>query len=206
MKSQFSLCLAALGAFGATPALASFVVNTGNPTGTGYEFGPEPFNSSAGFFTLDAATTITSAEWFLDSAGGTAGTIMIYDGSHFPQSNFALFSADFTSVAARGWQGVFGQSWNLSAGSYWVSVTMDGRYSLPRTGSSQLSRYASTINLGDWTEGPIDPFGFNFGVRLSDDVSAAVPEPGTWMMMIGGFGTIGGMMRYRRRRTSVNFG
>jgi PEP-CTERM motif len=34
----------------------------------------------------------------------------------------------------------------------------------------------------------------------------AVPEPATWAMMIGGFGAIGGAMRYRRRRTSVSFG
>ncbi len=33
----------------------------------------------------------------------------------------------------------------------------------------------------------------------------AVPEPATWAMMIGGFGAIGGTMRYRRRKTSVSF-
>jgi hypothetical protein len=35
---------------------------------------------------------------------------------------------------------------------------------------------------------------------------AAVPEPATWAMMIGGFGVIGGAMRYRRRKLSVSFG
>ncbi len=34
----------------------------------------------------------------------------------------------------------------------------------------------------------------------------AVPEPATWAMMIGGFGAIGGAMRYRRRKTAVSFG
>jgi PEP-CTERM motif len=33
----------------------------------------------------------------------------------------------------------------------------------------------------------------------------AVPEPATWAMMIGGFGMIGGALRYRRRRTRVAF-
>ncbi len=32
----------------------------------------------------------------------------------------------------------------------------------------------------------------------------AVPEPATWAMMIGGFGAIGGTMRYRRRNTGVS--
>lgn len=36
-------------------------------------------------------------------------------------------------------------------------------------------------------------------------VSGAVPEPGTWAMMLAGFGIVGGAMR-RRRRTSVSFG
>lgn len=34
---------------------------------------------------------------------------------------------------------------------------------------------------------------------------AAVPEPATWAMMIGGFGVIGGGMRARRRNTKVAF-
>jgi PEP-CTERM motif len=36
-------------------------------------------------------------------------------------------------------------------------------------------------------------------------VNGAVPEPATWAMMIGGFGAIGGTMRYRRRRTAISF-
>ncbi len=34
---------------------------------------------------------------------------------------------------------------------------------------------------------------------------SAVPEPATWAMMIGGFGMVGGAMRYRRRKTTVSF-
>jgi hypothetical protein len=35
---------------------------------------------------------------------------------------------------------------------------------------------------------------------------AAVPESSTWMMMIVGFGMIGGATRYRRGKTNVSFG
>lgn len=42
-------------------------------------------------------------------------------------------------------------------------------------------------------------------IRFGSAVSAAVPEPATWAMMIGGFGMVGGAMRYRRRKTTVSF-
>lgn len=41
---------------------------------------------------------------------------------------------------------------------------------------------------------------FNTGASTT-----AVPEPATWAMMIGGFGAVGGAMRYRRRKTTVAF-
>lgn len=34
---------------------------------------------------------------------------------------------------------------------------------------------------------------------------AAVPEPASWAMMIGGFGLVGSAMRYRRRRMKVTY-
>ena len=42
--------------------------------------------------------------------------------------------------------------------------------------------------------------------RLGIVSVAAVPEPATWAMMLVGFGMIGGVTRYRRRKpTSVSF-
>jgi PEP-CTERM motif len=42
-------------------------------------------------------------------------------------------------------------------------------------------------------------------VTFGSSTPGGVPEPATWAMMIGGFGAIGGTMRYRRRKTSVSF-
>ena len=43
-------------------------------------------------------------------------------------------------------------------------------------------------------------------LRLASEAGpGAVPEPSTWALMIGGFGAIGGTMRYRRRKTTVAF-
>ncbi len=36
-------------------------------------------------------------------------------------------------------------------------------------------------------------------------ISSAVPEPGTWVMMLFGIGAIGGAMRYRRRNVKLTF-
>jgi hypothetical protein len=47
--------------------------------------------------------------------------------------------------------------------------------------------------------------GSRWGTFISHiDFSAAVPEPGTWTMMVAGFGMVGGAMR-RRQRTRLTF-
>jgi hypothetical protein len=51
------------------------------------------------------------------------------------------------------------------------------------------------------------PDAFNTGIdKISFDISntvAAVPEPATWAMLIGGFGLIGGVMRSPRRKPGL---
>jgi hypothetical protein len=44
----------------------------------------------------------------------------------------------------------------------------------------------------------------NGGSTTFNVVAAAVPEPATWAMMIGGFGMVGGAMRSARRRQKVS--
>jgi hypothetical protein len=52
------------------------------------------------------------------------------------------------------------------------------------------------------TNSPDSACDFNFRVTGVSAVSA-VPEPASWVMMIGGFGVIGGAMRRRRRALAV---
>lgn len=56
------------------------------------------------------------------------------------------------------------------------------------------------------TNAQVNSYGFdsaaNTGITATTDIPAAVPEPGTWAMMILGFGVIGYAMR---RRTVVRF-
>jgi hypothetical protein len=65
-----------------------------------------------------------------------------------------------------------------------------------------------------WSNGTVPGAGLDYGVAVTNGVDvlnytagvsiAAVPEPATWAMFIGGFGLIGGAMR-RRRKVSVSF-
>lgn len=56
------------------------------------------------------------------------------------------------------------------------------------------------------TNSTLNSFGFetvaNTAIRPTTDIpaAAAVPEPATWAMMIGGFGMIGGALRVRTRK------
>ncbi|MDR6125346.1 PEPxxWA-CTERM sorting domain-containing protein [Sphingomonas sp. SORGH_AS_0438] len=84
----------------------------------------------------------------------------------------------------------------------------------------QVSRWSGfigpvTINLGGVGSGSKITFRFtsdgsvvNTGVKIDNvrivaDSVSAVPEPATWMLMLGGFGMVGATMRYRRRSIAV---
>ncbi|MDO6413143.1 PEPxxWA-CTERM sorting domain-containing protein [Sphingomonas sp. BIUV-7] len=58
------------------------------------------------------------------------------------------------------------------------------------------------LNLGDYTLTAGN--GDTVSLHVGQAAPAAVPEPASWAMFIGGFGLIGGAMR-RRQRTSVRF-
>lgn len=52
--------------------------------------------------------------------------------------------------------------------------------------------------------GAPDLSGTEFGTATVDiAVAGAIPEPGTWMMMILGFGAMGGALRYRKRKMTT---
>ena len=57
-----------------------------------------------------------------------------------------------------------------------------------------FSDTAATGEIGI-VNAPVTRFGF--------DVAAAVPEPASWAMMIGGFGLVGGALRRRQQREAV---
>ena len=86
-------------------------------------------------------------------------------------------------------------------------------YTAARSAGACASVYFNTgYNHCDWQDGngqPNGPWAGTAGAASFADQlfvrSVAVPEPGTWAMMLGGFGVLGGALRNRRRRVSVTY-
>lgn len=74
----------------------------------------------------------------------------------------------------------------------------------------QLANFAGASTAGTWTLKISDRAGADVGSlggwSLTLDYGSAVPEPGTWAMMILGFGLVGATMRRQRGvRTTVSY-
>ncbi|MEG4126801.1 cistern family PEP-CTERM protein [Microcoleus sp. Pol14D5] len=77
-------------------------------------------------------------------------------------------------------------------------------HSDPATGifSLTLDRAAPSVTLNDFFVRYQNLSGLNVSSALGQDVTTAVPEPGTWLMMILGLGAIGFAMRQQARITT----
>jgi len=104
---------------------------------------------------------------------------------------------NFTGPTTERWQVTFGDETQLS-----------DMYSLPEGGvgpweaqrmtftATSVTQVLSFLAVGTPNGAP--PISFLDGVSLT----AAVPEPATWAMMIAGFGVVGGSLRRRTNRTA----
>lgn len=63
---------------------------------------------------------------------------------------------------------------------------------------SRVDLATGAANFVGLTGGPI------FGLAVAPPM-AAVPEPATWLMMLFGFGFVGGMMRQRKQQVRVTY-
>jgi len=67
-----------------------------------------------------------------------------------------------------------------------------------------IGEYAREFNLPQFGH-PTGTGGSRWGTWIQQVTVAYVPEPGTWLMMIAGFGLVGASMRRRQARVSVKF-
>lgn len=97
-----------------------------------------------------------------------------------------------------------------------VGLTETGSNDLIDVVDPRLSGYDLQSSIGPITNSPLDFLNFDTSFQTSlgelilfddDDASvtfsaatAAVPEPATWVLAIGGFGMVGGALRRKRRR------
>lgn len=178
------------------------------------------------------ATTITvpaSASSLIQNGGFETGDFsgwelsgnLGYTGVDEFQPRSGLFSAYMGPVTA---DGVLAQSFQTQPGasyqiSFWLGSEggVPNRFDVAFDGAQLLSikdepaiGYRNYTIVGTAT-GDIATLRFTYrhipALWRLDDVSvtplAAIPEPGSWAMMIAGFGVIGAALRQRRRRAHL---
>ena len=109
-----------------------------------------------------------------------------------------LFSTDqseFGFILAGGHGGNAYISFFRGDGSLIQALTLGSLPLVSRFGFTRTGGVHDIRGLTIWND---DPTGFGL-TGFRHDVASAVPEPGTWAMMLLGFGLVGTMVRRRRR-------
>lgn len=197
-KFLAAACVAA--ALGAVPAEAGTIVDTGAPV-------PTPYNVwtlyrhmwIGGSFSVAEDTAITSVQAYLTERRYGEGTLTlsIYEDEGTATPGDELFSGAFTSNGV-GFQGLHDLDWMLKAGSYFVvsSVRGDQTFNGSQGGfvPNPLAREIHYDTGYGWSyRGDfLNPFAAGWRIE-----GHAVPEPATWLLLIGGFALAGAALRRR---------
>ena len=212
-----ALILAALLVGGATSANAVTVVNGGFEMGTNPNVGP-------GFLTLATGST--------DITGWTVtGGSVDYIGGYWQAQGGSSRSVDLAGTSLGTIEQLLtgltiGQTYEVS---FWTSKNPDLPGNPLRTGTATAGgttymfsysspnsranmnwmrdsyRFTATSTSTSLAFAADASAGCCFGPALDTVGIAAVPEPATWAMMIGGFGLVGGALRLARRREKLIF-
>ena len=212
---KFAIASAALAA--AFPASAAVVVD-GSPTGS-YRGTWGNIVNSQNFlvkFTLAAETNITGFDIFTDNIHGSIGQAVRMriradaGGSPLAANLFSFDDTIDVSTPFMGGSKIVGTNFSaitLGIGTYWIGMsglTSDIGWSAYDNGGPVQNPNQRAL-FGEQAD-PLAPNIRDLAFRIrGDDVTGAVPEPSTWLMLLFGFGAIGASLRYRRGRTTVNF-
>jgi hypothetical protein len=134
-------------------------------------------------------TTASNGQARFESTDGSldTATIFLTGGQTFTSAEFNLFNAiGTTSSVLISFNGGVAQSFNLANGQNFFGFLATGGDTF------------SSISFDTNGTGVVDLRQLRVG-----GIQAAVPEPGTWAMMLLGFGAIGASMRRNRRRSTA---
>jgi hypothetical protein len=147
---------------------------------------PDPVGDNAAYFVADAATESLSQSVFLDVGVYTIGFSVYVPFNGFNNSGNATFTGTVAGVNLANFtvDGSTPGVWMHFAGL--ANIAVAGNYDT-----------AFTYNSGPAPAG-------DFVVDRAYIVAGnAIPEPGTWALMILGFGGAGASLRMSRRRTAL---
>ena len=201
------------------------IVSFGGPLTTRVEtLGNALASNGANFLpvtSLDQFTVPVIAPFYADLVSyrpeDPIGNVIIQYGQADPYADSGAYSlADLQSALRVTWYGLLAPNGEpiyaqlLLAGDNAGTSSFEFRYGPPGSPGQQDHGALAGFSLGDdayqisgpFVTGIPTYFEFNDG-RLAGNLTAAVPEPGTWLLMIAGFGLAGGMLRRRRPRPLV---
>lgn len=198
------LLVAAAASLWTSSAGASVLFDSGTPTGTAWSFDYRQY--FAGQFKVGEPYTITGASAYLSSTNSNSGSVTIQirsGGANVPGRVLLSKSFVLQSGSPENWYGLDDLGWQLNAGTYWLAFVPDAKASGSWRGGApnSLPHYARYLD-NQWNDYGTGYFDFlKVGMRLSGTaVSAAVPEPSTWAMLLVGFGVVGYSLRRRPKQ------
>jgi hypothetical protein len=189
----------------------SYIVGTGsNNAGGAYSFGAAGSSERAlGSLTSGTVNPIYLGALFTNATGATiTGLSLAYTGELWRRGtgsddllSFSYFIGTPTSLASSGWV-------NVSTLDFLSPETGSGAVD-GNTVSTDIASIISGLSIGAgssfairWTDSTVS--GSNDGLAIDDlsltaiTATSAVPESGTWVMMVAGFGLLGAALRRRR--------
>ena len=198
MTLKANLCALAAIALASTlaPLASAQAAVTYAYTGAGFINAHDPFTLSENVtgtvtFATPLAANLNLADAFSDitSFSFTSGPETLTNLTYNPSPSFSQFEVSTDATGAiTGWHIEIG----LGGGGQFI------------LNNNWLGEFGDQVSVGGNFKGDanFDP-GEAFALNRTAGTFAAVPEPASWALLIGGFGMVGGVMRLRRKATAA---
>lgn len=183
---------------------AATLVDTGEPNLAMASLALDSVDWIADQVSFNSAVSIDSIKtYLLDDTPGETFTIALYKNlSGLPDVDAgALYTGQASFSGTNGWQGLTGLNWQVGAGTYWVGFesratdTMTyGSLPAPVSQPSAVIGSAFTPSIaGDYQVS--NPAQYAVGLQITGTVTPAVPEPGSFALLLAGLSLITWLVR-----------